>query len=617
MEKLKSIKELRDYRDKLKERRERDKNKILVTLCGGTACRSYGCMQVVAAFEEEVKKQGLAEKVAVKVTGCHGFCEKGTLVVIHPKGVFYQRVKKEDVSEIIQRSVKEDEIIDRLLYQDPLTKKKIILEKDVPFYKHQQRIIFGMNGEVDPTNIDDYLSSGGYKALERVLTSMKPEEVIEEITKSGLRGRGGGGFPTGMKWSFTKKAPEEFKYVICNADEGDPGAYMDRSLLEGNPHSILEGMLIGAYAIGSQEGYIYVRAEYPLAVQNVGLAILRAKEKGLLGEDILGSGFNFALQIKEGAGAFVCGEETALIASLEGKRGMPRIRPPFPALSGLWEKPTNINNVETWANVPLIINRGVDWYASIGTEKSKGTKIFSLVGKINNTGLIEVPMGLTLREIVFNIGGGIKEGRKFKAVQLGGPSGGCLPESLIDTPVDYDSITATGAIMGSGGLVVMDETTCMVDIAKFFLNFTQDESCGKCTFCRVGTRRMLEVLDRITEGEGKEGDIESLEELALRIKTTSLCGLGQTAPNPVLTTLKYFKDEYQAHIKEKRCPARACKALLKFEVMVELCKKCGKCAKVCPTQAIKWEKKQVAWIDKNKCIKCKSCFTACKFAAIE
>jgi NADH-quinone oxidoreductase subunit F/NADP-reducing hydrogenase subunit HndC len=586
-----------------------------VLLCAGTGCVSSGSKQVEAAFQRELAHKGLLSEIKIVETGCHGFCEMGPLVIVYPEGVFYCRVQEADVAEIVDSHLYKGRIVERLLYREPISQEKIPNYNEISFYKKQQRMVLANCGHINPESIEDYIAVGGYEALVQVLTTMTPEQVVEEVKLSGLRGRGGGGFPTGVKWSFAKKATGDQKYVICNADEGDPGAFMDRSVLEGDPHRVLEGMAVCGYAIGASEGVIYVRAEYPLAIKRLTVAIAQAEEMGFIGEKIFGSDFNFTVRIKEGAGAFVCGEETALMASIEGQRGMPRSRPPFPAISGLWGKPTNINNVETFANVPQIIVKGGKWYASIGTEKSKGTKVFALTGKINNTGLAEVPMGITMREIIYEIGGGILNGKKFKAVQIGGPSGGCLPESMLDLPVDYDSLIQAGAMMGSGGLVVMDEDTCMVDVAKFFVNFTQSESCGKCTPCREGTKRMLEILTKITDGEGQAGDIELLQRLAKNIKATALCGLGQTAPNPVLSTMRYFMDEYEAHIKEKRCPAGVCSRLSSY-VITQNCKGCGLCKQVCPAAAISGEVKSVHVIDQGKCIKCGACMGKCPFKAI-
>ena len=556
MAKLKSPGDLEAFRSSILK--TRDPDKPCITICNGTGCQAYGSKSIVAAFQDEVKKQKLESKVDVKAIGCPGFCERGTLVVIKPKDIFYQRVRPKDVPEIISETIGKGNTVNRLLYTDRATNEKITKEGDVPFYKKQMRLIIGNNGLIDPTIIEDYLAIGGYTALAKAL-KMSPESIIEEVKKSGLRGRGGAGFPTGSKWESTRKAHGEVKYVICNADEGDPGAFMDRSLVEGNPHSVLEGMIIGAYAIGSHEGYIYIRNEYPLAVKNMRIALEQAEANGLLGDNILGSGFNFSIKIKRGGGAFVCGESTALMASLEGKVGEPRAKYIHTSEQGLWGKPSNLNNVETWANVPLIINKGADWYSKIGTAGSKGTKIFALVGNISNTGLVEVPMGTTLREIVFEIGGGIPKGRKFKAVQTGGPSGGMIPESLLDLPVDFDELTKAGSMMGSGGMIVMDDKTCMVDMARYYTTFLEGESCGKCLPCREGLRQMKYILDGITEGRGKEGDVELLEELSATLIDASLCQLGQSAPNPVMSSIKHFRDEYEAHIKEKKCPAGVCK----------------------------------------------------------
>ncbi len=616
MKRLRAAVELEQLRAKILSQRKPEKS--CISICGGTGCHAYRCEEVTKAFKSEMKRQGLSKQVELKVTGCHGFCEHGPLVVIYPEMIFHHRVTPKDAAEIISATVLKGNVIDRLLYVDPTSGQKALFENDVPFYKRQQRLIFGSNGLIDPTNIEDYLAIGGYSALSKVLCEMQPEEVIEEIKKSGLRGRGGGGFPTAAKWESCRDAPsfDGIRYVVCNADEGDPGAYMDRSLLEGNPYSVIEGMIIGAYAIGSYDGYVYVRHEYPLAVKNLSIALKQARGYGLLGKDILGSGFDFDIKISRGGGAFICGESTALIASLEGKIGEPRPKHVHTVVSGLNGKPTNLNNVETWANVPLIINMGASWYSQIGTEGSKGTKIFSLVGKINNTGLIEVPMGITLREIIYDIGGGIPNGKRFKAVQTGGPSGGCIPETLTDLPVDFDRLTEAGSMMGSGGMIVMDEDTCMVDIARYFVKFLTEESCGKCVPCREGLDRMLDVLTDITEGRGKEEDIELLEELGEVIKGTSLCALGGTAPNPVLSTIRYFRDEYEAHIREKRCPAGVCKALITFTIDEEKCTGCRVCARECPQWAISGEKKKPHTIDLDKCIKCGLCRDSCKFDAI-
>ena len=590
---------------------KRDPNKPCITLCSGTACHASGSKEVAASIEEEIKKQGLSAKVDFRKTGCHGFCEKGPIIVIHPEKICYLQIEPKDVPEIISQTIKEKKVIERLLYTDPTTNEKVVHESEIPFYKNQERLVFGSNGEIDPTSIDDYLALGGYSALAKALSQMTPEQVLEEIKKSNLRGRGGGGFPAGRKWEECRNAPGEIKHVIVNADEGDPGAYMDRSLLEGNPHSVLEGLIIGAYAIGSHEGYIYVRQEYPLAVGNVDIAIKQAEEYGLLGKNILGSGFDFTVKVHRGAGAFVSGESSALMTALEGKVGEPRPKYIHTAIKGVWDRPSNLNNVETWATVPLIINKGADWFRGIGTEGSKGTKIFSLVGKVNNTGLVEVPMGMTLREIIFNIGGGIRDGKKFKAVQTGGPSGGVIPEKYIDLPIDFDELTKAGSMMGSGGMIVMDEDTCMVDTARYFLNFLADESCGKCIPCREGIKQMLDILTDITEGRGKKKDIELLEEIAATVKDFSLCALGTTAPNPVLSTLKYFRDEYLAHIEQKRCPAYVCKPLISYYIDPEKCQACMICLRQCPVEAISGGKNQIHVIDQTKCTKCNTCFEVC------
>jgi NADH-quinone oxidoreductase subunit F len=613
---LNSIEALKNKIETEKEKRKEKKFSVL-TVSAGTCGQARGSLEVIKSLEKTIKEKELQDEVKVKTTGCHGFCEAEPNIIIQPQDLFYQHVQPEDADEIIEKTIKSQKTIDRLLYEEPDTGKKSHKEADISFYRKQKRIVLGDNGQIDPRDIDDYFSLEGYSALAHVLDKMSPEDVIEEVKISGLRGRGGGGFPAGKKWELARKVKGDPKYIICNADEGDPGAYMDRSLMEGNPHRVLEGMIIGAYAIGAKEGYIYIRDEYPLALEHITRAIEQAEESGLLGENILGSGFEFKVNISKGAGAFVCGEETALIASIEGSVGVPRQRPPFPAQKGLWKKPTNINNVETWGNIPIIINKGSDWYSSIGTEGSKGTKIFSLVGKINNTGLVEVPMGITLREVIYDVGGGIPDGKDFKAVQTGGPSGGCLPKEKLDLPIDFESLTEAGSIMGSGGMIVMDENTCMVDVSKYFLNFLRDESCGKCMSCREGTQRMWEIAKKITDGEGAESDIELLEILATAVKDASMCGLGQTAANPILSTLRYFKDEYQAHIKDKKCPAGVCTALIQYKIIDENCTGCLACIKPCPQDAISGELKKVHVLDQSKCIKCGACFEVCNFNAIK
>jgi NADH-quinone oxidoreductase subunit F/NAD(P)H dehydrogenase (quinone)/NADP-reducing hydrogenase subunit HndC len=585
-------------------------------ICGGTGCHATGSIKVIDVTREEVKAKGLEDSVKVVETGCNGFCALGPIVVVHPEGVFYEKVKPEDVPELIESHLIKKTHLERLFYKDPVSKKRIARQDDIPFFHNQLPRALRNKGIIDPELIDDYIARDGYQGAAKALLEMVPEQIIEQMKISGLRGRGGAGFPTGVKWGFARQSQGDIKYVLCNADEGDPGAFMDRSILEADPHAVLEGMLIAAKAIDSHQGYIYCRTEYPLAIRRLEIAIKQAKEYGLLGRDILGSGFDFDIEIYQGAGAFVCGEETALMRSIEGRRGMPRPRPPFPAQKGLWEKPTILNNVETFANVPQIMIKGGKWYASVGTETSKGTKVFAISGDVHNIGLVEVPMGTKLRELIYDVGGGIPKKRKFKAVQLGGPSGGCVPEQYLDTPVDFEEIAKVGAIMGSGGVIVMDDHTCMVDMARFFMDFIQDESCGKCTPCREGTRRLQEILVKICDGRGEPGDIKKMEQLSYVIKESALCGLGQTGPNPVLSTLRYFRDEYEAHIYHKKCPAKRCANLLEFEVDPELCTKCGLCFKACPTDAIIWKKKEVAVIEKEKCIKCLTCFEKCKFDAI-
>ena len=589
-----------------------------VLICGGTGCTSSGSVKIQAAFERELEAKGLTEEVKIVQTGCFGLCALGPVVIIHPEGTFYSRVEEKDVEEIVSEHLLKGRIVEHLVYADTgeeVAEAASVSLNDTAFYKTQNRVVLRNCGVIDPENIDEYIAMDGYAALGKVLTEMSPEDVIKCVTDSGLRGRGGGGFPTGFKWALTAPNKADQKYVVCNADEGDPGAFMDRSVLEGDPHSLIEAMAIAGYAIGATEGYVYIRAEYPIAVKRLEIAIKQAREYGLLGKDIFGSGFDFDLFIRLGAGAFVCGEETALMTSIEGNRGEPRPRPPYPAVKGLYGRPTVENNVETFANIPQIILRGADWFASMGTEKSKGTKVFALGGKIKNTGLVEIPMGTTLREVIEEIGGGIPNGKKFKAAQTGGPSGGCIPAELIDTPIDYDNLVAIGCMMGSGGLIVMDEDTCMVDMAKFFLEFTVDESCGKCTPCRVGTKRLLELLDKITKGQGTLEDIDRIEELCYYIKQNSLCGLGQTAPNPVLSTLKFFREEYITHVTEKKCPAGVCKDLVNYSIN-DKCIGCTKCARNCPVNAISGAVKEKHVIDTDKCIKCGVCETNCKFGAV-
>ena len=588
-----------------------------ILVCGGTGCTSSGSVKIQEEFERQLKERGLENEVKVVPTGCFGLCALGPIIIVYPEGAFYSMVQIEDVKEIVEEHILKGRMVKRLLYEETIEKDNNIKSlNEVDFYKKQMRIALRNCGVINPENIEEYIAVDGYQALGKVLTEMTPEQVIEEVKASGLRGRGGAGFSTGMKWMFTANATGDQKYVACNADEGDPGAFMDRSILEGDPHTVIEAMAIAAYAVGADQGYIYIRAEYPIAVNRLQIAIEQAKEAGLLGKNIFGTDFSFDLELRLGAGAFVCGEETALMNSIEGKRGEPRPRPPFPAVKGLFAKPTLLNNVETYANIPVIINKGAEWFNTIGTEKSKGTKVFALGGKIKHTGLVEVPMGTTLREIIEEIGGGIPGGKKFKAAQTGGPSGGCIPIQHIDTPIDYDSLMSIGSMMGSGGLIVMDEDNCMVDIAKFFLEFTVDESCGKCSPCRIGTKRLYEILEKITSGKGTLEDIDNLEALCISIKESALCGLGQTAPNPILSTLKYFRDEYIAHVVDKKCPAGVCKALLSYSIVADKCKGCSACARKCPVSAISGEIKKPFVIDQSKCIKCGACVETCKFDAI-
>ena len=581
-----------------------------IFICEGTGCVSGKSHEIRQALEQKASELGLSN-VKVDFTGCHGFCEQGPIAIVEPEGIFYTHLSVGDVNDIVEEHLVNGKPVERLFFKDTVSGQPIPYYKDINFYRKQQRIILRNCGHINPERIDDYIEREGYDALKKVLSGMTPLQVIEEIKKSGLRGRGGAGFSTGMKWEFCQKENSDIKYMICNADEGDPGAFMDRSIMEADPNTVIEGMTIAAYAIGASEGYIYIRAEYPLAVKRLRIALKQAEEKGFLGDNILGSAFSFKIHVNEGAGAFVCGEETALMASIEGRRGMPRSRPPFPAQSGLWGKPTTINNVKSLASVPVIINKGADWYSKIGTEKSKGTAVFALTGKVSNSGLVEVPMGITLREIIYDIGGGLIDGKDFKAVQNGGPSGGCLPSSALDLPVDYERLAAAGAIMGSGGMIVVDSQTCMVDLARYFLSFTQAESCGKCVMCREGTLQMLKILDDITQGKGKEEHIDLLLELAKAVQSGSLCALGGTSPNPVLTTIRYFRDEYEAHIKEKRCPALVCKNLINFYILPDKCQGCGICKRGCPVEAISGDKRMIHIIDQNKCIKCGNCLDVC------
>jgi len=613
MKKIESAQQLDALRNSLLQ--QRDVKKPSVRVCLGTGCRARGSLDVLKSFKDEIQSQGLKISVGIKQTGCHGFCERGPVIVIGPKEIFYQSVKPRDVPEIVSETLLKGKIVDRLLYVDPATGQKTSCEHEVPFYKKQTRRILANNGRIDPTDILDYIAIGGYQALAKAITTMSCAEIIDTVEKSGLRGLGGGGFPTGRKWRSCREAAGDVKFVIGNGDEGDPGAFSDRSLMEANPHSILEGMIIGAYAIGANQGYLYVRAEYPLALEHLQVAIDQAREYGFLGNNIFGSGFDFDIRINRGGGAFVCGESSALVASIEGKVGEPRAKYIHTVERGLWNRPTNLNNVKTWASVPLIIKNGAEWYAKIGTEKSKGTAVFSLVGKVNNTGLVEVSMGTPLKTMIYDIGGGILEGKKFKAVQTGGPSGGCIPEKMLDLPVDFDRLTEAGSMMGSGGMIVMDEDTCMVDVARYFLDFLQYESCGKCVPCREGIKRMLEIITDITAGQGKEEDLELLQELAETIKDFSLCGLGLTAPNTVLSTLKYFRDEYEAHVRDKKCPAGVCKDLIEYFILEDKCTGCGACLKLCPQQAID-AYGLTHTIDPTKCIRCGICRDACPFEAI-
>jgi len=614
MVKLVSADKLTAYTEQLIE--QHDSQKPCIMICGGTGCRANHGLEVVRAFNSVLAKKALDGDVDVRVTGCHGFCAQGPLVVLLPKGILYVLVSPDDVEEIVATSIQGDGVVERLTYKIPDSKERITLEAEIPFYANQQRIVFAKSGRIDPTNIEDYLALGGYGSLAKVLTKMSPDEVIESVEKSGLRGRGGGGFLTGRKWRSCRQAEGFPKYVLCNGDEGDPGAFMDRSIMEGNPHAVLEGMIIGAYAIGSDRGYIYVRLEYPLAVENLRIAIKQAEQYGVLGKNILGTDFSFDIKISRGAGAFVCGESTALMASIEGLPGEPRAKHIHTSEKGLFGKPTNLNNVETWTNIPVIIDKGWEWFAGIGSENSKGTKVFSVVGKVKNTGLVEVPMGMTLRQIIYDICGGVPDKRKFKGVQTGGPSGGCLPESRLDLPVDFDKLTEAGSMMGSGGMIVIDDRSCVVELARYFTEFLTKESCGKCTACREGVREMLELLEKITKGKACLEDIDLLEQVCQYVKDNSICGLGKSAPNPTLSTLKYFKQEYLAHIEQRKCPAGVCRDLTTFTIDAEMCKACGRCIKACPVEAVTGEKKVAHVINQDKCIQCGSCRDVCPFEAV-
>jgi NADH:ubiquinone oxidoreductase subunit F (NADH-binding)/(2Fe-2S) ferredoxin/Pyruvate/2-oxoacid:ferredoxin oxidoreductase delta subunit len=611
---LRDSRALAEFQQRLVEKP--DTGRPIIRVCSGAGCQALGSQQVLAQLRDQLIKHGIENDVDLVPTGCPGFCERGPLVSVFPEMISYNRVSPSDSAAIVEKTILEGAVLPDLLYTDHASGKAIARDSDIPFYAMQTRRVLALNGEIDPNKIEDYIQMQGYLAMDKALNQMDPQAVIDEVKRAGLRGRGGAGFITGVKWELCRRSAGTTKYIVCNADEGDPGAFMDRSILEANPHSVIEGMVIGAYAIGATRGFIYIRNEYPLAFEHINTALKQARAAHLLGDNILGSGFNFDIEIRFGSGAFICGEETALIASIEGRIGEPRPRPPYPAERGLWGHPTNINNVKTWANVPLIIRNGADWFAELGTEKSKGTMIFSLVGNIRNTGLVEVPMGINLSELIFDVGGGIPGGKSFKAAQIGGPSGGCIPKEHLDVPVDYESLTALGAIMGSGGLVVCDEDTCMVDLARYFLQFTQEESCGKCTPCRIGTRAILDVLERISAGESRIEDLDYLLELCEVVQTASLCGLGQTAPNPVLTTLRYFRDEYETHILEKRCPAKVCKGLITYEIEPELCTGCMVCMRNCPSEAITGEKGQMHVIDPDRCTRCGVCQTLCQFDAV-